>query len=136
MRNLARIAQMFVRITGLLQVVLGVLFWLGIATSLVMLHMFSGLVFVVSIWLIAFASLRSHSKPGLAIVAIFYGALVVGLGMYQAALLPGPGHWVVQVIHLLLGLGAMGIAESLSSGILARPGKSSEQAGRQLSPQG
>jgi hypothetical protein len=135
MRNLTLIAQMLVRITGLIQVVLGVLFWLGLATSLVVVHIFSGLVFVASLWLLAFAALRTRTQPGLATLTVLYGALMVGLGIYQGALLPGPAHWVVQAVHLLVGLGGMGIAQRLSSAILARVSGGGEQAGKVLSPQ-
>jgi len=32
-------------------------------------------------------------------------------GLIQERLLPGPLHWVIQVIHLLLGLSALRLGE-------------------------
>jgi hypothetical protein len=40
--------------------------------------------------------------------------------MTQAAVLPGDLHWLVQVLHLLVGLGAIGQAESLATRTLRR----------------
>ena len=37
--------------------------------------------------------------------------------MTQTQLLPGSWHWVIQVLHLLLGLGAMGQGEGLAARI-------------------
>ena len=36
------------------------------------------------------------------------------LGLTQALLLNGSAHWIVQVLHLLVGLGAIGLAEMLT----------------------
>ena len=39
----------------------------------------------------------------------------MGLGLTQSQLLPGDAHWVVQVLHLLVGLVAMGLAQDLAA---------------------
>jgi hypothetical protein len=52
---------------------------------------------------------------GRAALAGLWGALVVGLGLTQSQLLPGDAHWVVQVLHLLVGLGAKGLAQNLAT---------------------
>jgi hypothetical protein len=43
--------------------------------------------------------------------------LVLVLGLTRQRLLPGDGHWVIQVVHLLLGLGAIGRGEGLATRI-------------------
>lgn len=40
---------------------------------------------------------------------------MVWLGLNQAQFLTGSLHWIVQVVHLLLGLGAIGQAENLAA---------------------
>jgi hypothetical protein len=47
----------------------------------------------------------------LAIGALALGALVIVFGLRQSVLLVGPFHWVIQVIHLLLGVFAVGIGQ-------------------------
>ncbi len=41
------------------------------------------------------------------------------LGLTQNQLLPGSWHWVIQLVHLLVGLGAMGQGEGLARRIKA-----------------
>ena len=48
------------------------------------------------------------------VVVIVWGVLVVALGMTQDSLLTGDLHWLIKVVHLLVGLGAIGQAESLA----------------------
>ena len=38
----------------------------------------------------------------------------------RAGLLPGSAHWVIQVVHLLLGIGLIGLAENLAVQAKAR----------------
>ena len=37
--------------------------------------------------------------------------------MSQTRLLPGDAHWVIQVLHLLIGIGAMGLGQGLATRI-------------------
>ncbi len=117
MKNIATIAQMLVRITGLLQIILGVLFWLNIATSLTLVHIILGIVLVVSLWVLAILGAQAGASPLAVAVAFAWGAATIALGLYQAQLLVGSTHWVIQWLHLLVGLGAIGQAEALGSRI-------------------
>jgi hypothetical protein len=60
---------------------------------------------------------RAHLPAGLVALAIAWGFVVPVLGLLQGELLPGGSHWVVQVLHLLVGLIAIGLAESLAARI-------------------
>ena len=31
----------------------------------------------------------------------------------QDSLLPGPNHWIIQILHLLLGMAAVGMGEAI-----------------------
>ena len=56
----------------------------------------------------------------MAAVAFVWGVIVVALGMTQDSLLTGDLHWLIKVLHLLVGLGAVGMAESLAVRTLRR----------------
>lgn len=112
MRTSTSVALWVVRITGLLQVVLGVLFWFGIARTLVSVHMISGTILVLGLWFLAFQAIQTGANPGLGYLSIIWGLLTVILGITQPGLLPGSLHWVIQVLHLLVGIGAMGLADN------------------------
>ena len=51
----------------------------------------------------------------MAIGAVVLGIIIVAFGGTQAEILTGSSHWVIQVIHLLLGLSAIGLGERIGS---------------------
>jgi len=108
---------MLVRITGLISIVLGILFWTGNADALIPVHMLLGFVLVLSLWTLAGLAARAGAQPGLVALAIVWGLIVPIVGVTQDRLLPGNAHWVIQVLHLLLGVGAIGQAEGLAARI-------------------
>ena len=107
------ISQWLVRITGVLQLILGLLFWIGDALSLVPLHMLLGTLFVLGLWLLAVTAWQLGVPPGLTIGAGLLGLIVLLLGFTQMSLLPSGAHWIIQVIHLLLGVGAVASGEMI-----------------------
>jgi hypothetical protein len=122
MQTATNAAQWLVRLTGVTQVVMGLLFWTGRALHLVPVHMAVGLTFVLGLW--ALAGLAARAGAGLRLVtfAALWGALVLGLGITQRSVLPGPAHWVVEVLHLVVGFAAMALAAQLAARIRAREG--------------
>ncbi len=117
MKTAATIANMLTRLTGVIQIVLGVLFWTGNATSLIPVHMVSGTVLVLSLWTLAILAARAGVKPGLVALALIWGLITVVLGFTQGQILVNSAHWIIQVVHLLVGLGAVGQAEVLAARI-------------------
>jgi hypothetical protein len=117
MRTTATVAQWLVRIGGLVQIVLGLLFWSGNQLALVPVHILIGLVIVLSLWTLAFAGARSGVQPGFVAVAFVWGLIVVVFGLTQDQILTTGPHWAIQVLHLLVGLVAIGQAEGLGARI-------------------
>lgn len=114
MKITTTIFQMLARVTGLIQIVLGMLFWTGNLLNLIPLHMLDGILFVLCLWTLAILGARAGVNPGVVALALVWGLIVVVLGVTQARLLPGDLHWTVQVLHLLVGLGAIGQAERVA----------------------
>ena len=114
------VVQWVVRLTGITQVVLGLLFWTDRALTLVPLHMAIGLTFVVGVWTLAGLAARAGGRPGLALLAALWGVVVLALGITQGRLLPGPAHWVVELLHLLVGIVAMVLAARLGAHVRGR----------------
>jgi hypothetical protein len=50
-------------------------------------------------------------------LAFVWGLVVVILGLTQTEILPGNLHWLIEVLHLVLGLGAIGLGERLFAGV-------------------
>lgn len=112
---LVRLTIMVLRISALLTLMLGILFWTGNAGSLVFAHMGLGLLVTLSLWILAGVQAFSRrSRWDLVAAAVIVGAIIPVFGMMQSSLLPGSLHWIIQVIHLLLGLSAVGMGEVIS----------------------
>ena len=101
---------MVLSLAGLLALILGLLFWTGSALNLISLHMLLGFLAVGALWIIGVAqALTSSGSWIIATVAIIVGALMVVLGLTQSSLMVGDFHWLIRVLHLLLGLLTIGI---------------------------
>jgi hypothetical protein len=98
-------------------IVLGFLFWSRTAYQLIPLHMRLGETLVALLWIAAILGIRAKVNPGLIVAAILWGFVVVGFGMSMGGFLPGRAHEVIRVAHFLIGLGAIGISESLTARI-------------------
>ena len=106
------ISLMVLRIAVLLTLILGILFWTGNAQSLTLIHMLLGFIVVISLWVIGLA--QGFIKGGsfvLALATFLLGLIIVIVGLNQTNWLTGSNHWIIQVIHLLLGISAIGLAE-------------------------
>ncbi len=120
MKTATTIALAVLRIAGTIQIVLGLLFWTGNALSLIPIHMNNGYVVVISLWALALLAGIAGVSPGLVALAAVWGIIVPLLGLNQARLLPGDFHWIIQVLHLLVGLAAIGLGEDLAGRIRNR----------------
>ena len=112
--------QMGIRVVGVIQLVLGVLFWTGNALGLVDLHQLLGILLVLGLWTMAALAHRAGVPAGLVAAAAVWGLVVPIVGLTQRELLAGSAHWVIEVIHLLLGLGLLALAENLATRAKAR----------------
>lgn len=118
--RVVRTAQTTVRVAGVLLVLLGVLIWTGHGDRIVPVHQLLGLVLVLGLWTLAYTGARTGLPVGLVVVAFVWGLIAPVLGLTQVNLVTGSLHWIIQVVHLLVGLGAIGIAEGLAAMIKAR----------------
>jgi len=120
MRRATTTAQMLVRATGVVQLLLGGLFWTGNALDLVPLHQTIGFLLVFGLWTLAALAARAGVRPPLVALAAVWGLIVLVLGLTQTRLLVGSAHWLIEVLHLVVGLGAIGQAEALAARIKER----------------
>ena len=114
MKTVSSVLVIVVRIVFLIQLILGIGFWTGHAFNLIGLHMILGLAIVVCLWISAIMAATARVHAGIVVAAFVWGAIVVALGVTQTDLVPGSAHWTIQVLHLLLGMGAIGLNERIN----------------------
>jgi hypothetical protein len=119
MRTITAVSLWIVRVAGTVQLVLGILFWTGHGYRYLPLHIVSGVVIVLTLWTVAVLALVARTRPGLATFGLIWGLALPAFGIRQAMILVGPMHWIVRVVHLLMGLAAMGVAGALGQAMLA-----------------
>ena len=109
------IAVWVLLIAVLAAIILGILFWTGNAENLIPVHMLIGIIAVLSLWVIGLAQgFIKGGSFGLALATFVVGLALAIVGLYQQQWLLGSSHWIIQVIHLLLGLSAIGLGEMIN----------------------
>jgi len=120
-KSIVLIARLLISLFGIALLVLGILFWTGHAMSLLPLHTMLGGLFVICMWVLAVLGFLARGSRGLALVVLIWSLIVPAVGVTQLSLLPGRDHWVIQVIHLLVGLIAIGLGHALARRLRQRP---------------
>jgi hypothetical protein len=113
MQVVLTVAQWVVRITGVLLLILGLLIWTEGMFALISVHMLLGLLLFVGLLVLAGLSPQAGVPVGLAAGVAVVAIVMLALGMTQASLLPGPNHWIIQILHLLVGMTAVGMGEAI-----------------------
>jgi hypothetical protein len=120
MKTAATVLRIFVGLDGLILIALGLLFWTGNADPLVPVHMLLGIALVLALWVLAALAAVAGVNPGLVALTFVWGLIVLALGLTQTRLLPTDGHWIIQVLHLLVGITAIALAQILARRITSR----------------
>ncbi|MBB6096602.1 hypothetical protein HNR42_000014 [Deinobacterium chartae] len=114
------ILRWIVRLTGLAALLIGFALWSGTGYNLLGAHQGLGYVLSISLLLMAVFGFTQRLSPTLLTLALLLSLAVPGLGSMQTRLLPGAAHWVIEVLHLLLGLAAITLAERIGGQARAR----------------
>jgi hypothetical protein len=107
------ILQNVVRIAGTIQLISGIVFWTGNAEALVISHIMLGSILTLALFVLSYQAYRAQVSPKLVLVAAVWGPVLPIWGLAQEKIFPGANNWIAQVLHLLCGVGAIGLAEML-----------------------
>jgi hypothetical protein len=114
-----RIALMVLRSAVLINLVLGILFWINTIDpdanpAVKWLHIILGIAAVISLFTIGILQGVRGGSFGLALATFVVGFLLTFVGLFQTNWLTASNqHWIIQIIHLLLGLSAIGLGEMI-----------------------
>lgn len=102
---------------GVLALILGLLLWSGNGYAYRNLHMVLGVVVVLALWALAIVALQRGTERGLAVTALVWGLITPVIGVLQVQLLPGSAHVIIQLVHLVMGAGAIALGNRLAAGV-------------------
>jgi len=112
-----RVISIFVniiRLGFLLAIILGIMLWTGNFDNLKGIHMLIGIIVVLSLWVVGLVQgFQKGGSLGLAAATFVVGLALLIVGLFQESWLTGSPHWIIQVLHLILGISTIALAEMI-----------------------
>ncbi len=105
-----RIISWIARVTLMATLALGLLFWIT-QISFISIHMLLGLTGVLSLLVLGTVAVFTRGIRLLGAGSMVYAFIVPAFGLTQSMILVGNLHWLIQTAHLLVGIGAMVLAQ-------------------------
>jgi hypothetical protein len=118
--RLLAVARPAVRVTFVIQLLLGVGLWTGRLDSLRLVHILVGVLFVLGLWTVAVLAAAAGVNRVQVSVALLWGVVLPVFGLTQEHVLEGGLHWTVQVVHVVLAVAAIAQAEALAGSVRRR----------------
>ena len=117
-----KVLRWLTRISGLCALALGTILWvapgmLGIFAAALQVHMTLGGIMVLALAILAVWALIDRVRIPAAVVGLVWAAATVLVGTLQDWWVAGGGHFGIALIHPLLGIGAIGLAEMLAAAL-------------------
>ena len=114
MKN-SKMLPMLIRAAGLIQLILGVMVWAGKIEVLTLIHILIGSILTIALLMLVYQAYRAKVSQGFVILAVVWALLLPVWGLAQDKIFPASFLWIAQILHVLCGLGAIGIAEMLGA---------------------
>jgi hypothetical protein len=111
------VARIGVRVTFILQLLLGLGLWTGLLDRFTPLHIAIGLLFVLGLWSVAVIGGLAGANPVRVALLVVWGVILPVFGLTQDRLLTGDLHWIIQVLHLAVGMAGIAQAEVLARSV-------------------
>ena len=114
MNKTMKVLLNLIRLLVVIQLVMGILIWMGKGTDQILLHVALGMLMVVLVVSFTVMGKAAGAPKSLAWVAVIWAIVTIAVGMEQTRVLVGSSHWLIQVVHLGLGLGMAWQAERIA----------------------
>jgi hypothetical protein len=124
---LARVALMITLGLGLLYWSAQLLRWSGVLVFLARIgfpaiHELFGVIGAIGLLILGGIAICTRGRRLLGAGGVIYALMVPAFGMTQTLILTGSLHWLIQVAHLLVGLGAMALVMRIEKRFQSRDG--------------
>jgi hypothetical protein len=118
-----KIAQMILRTAGLLVLILGIIFWVNpllpeTNAAVEGVHELLGVIVVLALWIMGLAQgFRRGGSLGLGLATFALGLVIpiIGIGQLTWKATAGSPTELINAVHLLLGLAAIGLGEMIGA---------------------
>jgi hypothetical protein len=115
---IARVALMATMVLGLLYWIAQLFVWIGLLVFLAQIgfpdiHEGFGTIGVLGLLILGTVAVFTKGSRLLGAGSMIYAFLVPAFGLTQTLILVGALHWVIQAAHLLVGIGAMVLAQRI-----------------------
>ncbi|MDP9052852.1 MAG: hypothetical protein M3N93_00895 [Acidobacteriota bacterium] len=108
-----------VRVGGLAALILGLMLS-RVAPPALQIHMVLGSLVAASLAMLGAGALIKAVRLPAALTALLWAVAMVYVGVMQARWMGSGNRLPVEVLHVALGIGAIGLAEALSAALLRR----------------
>lgn len=105
-----RILSWIVRLSGLLALVLGLLFWFA-HVDWISVHEALGALVTLSLLALSLVMVSVRGGRALGALGIVYALIVPFVGEMQVQWYVSAATWLVPTVHMLIGIGAIGLAQ-------------------------
>ncbi len=112
LKTFAKVLIMLVRLIAILSIVFGIMIWSGTGQQFLGAHIGLGFLITLCIGLLAVIGLANRVIP-LGILALVFAVLLPVVGLKQFPLAMSPNFGLIQTLHVIVVLAALGIAEAL-----------------------
>ncbi|HEX8033672.1 MAG TPA: hypothetical protein VF510_07480 [Ktedonobacterales bacterium] len=103
------IISLIARLALMAALLLGLLHWI-FHISFINIHMGLGITGAVGLLTLGVVAVFTRGMRWLGVGSIVYAVILPVFGMTQSRILPGNLHWLIQMAHLAVGIGAMMVA--------------------------
>ena len=97
----------------------GLLIWTGRPVPWTSVHMGLGVLLGLTLIVLGVVVTRLTGRMSATLIAVGWTVLLIAYGVAHARLWPGDSHWIAQLLHVLIGLATLGVAERMVRGVPA-----------------
>jgi hypothetical protein len=108
-----RIINWIARIAGAGALLLGLTFWVTGLNSIPGIHMLFGITLTLAFLILSIIMVFTSGVRLLGVVGIIYALILPVFGVTQAGLLVGDLHWLIRFAHMLVGIGALMVIQTI-----------------------
>jgi hypothetical protein len=103
-----------------------------VGVSSIKVHIGLGIAITLILVIISVIALLTTGTRHLGVIGLVYACILPAFGFVQLGLLTGSLHWLVQLLHLVIGVGALGVIHLIGGRYLSLKQPTTQAAPEQV----